>query len=238
MEMTASGISGDASTSNAAELKALETKLTAEHQSQMQTAIEAARVEALKNPLSIPEVKAELESAVERGRQEAGMKLKLKDATLVKTQARLKALEAQLEAAGLTPWSLLKQRPSFHLPQLHPLGPPALHRPQLHLLAPRPQQRLFREALPRFLPAPNLLLQMYEAEALRVAVEDKPLEEEELRHPFQLTLLQMLPLRRLHQQHRLWPRQLRRVYPFWEPLQQLNALVMETQLGTILSLSD
>lgn len=108
---------------HAAELRALEERLSKQHQDELKRAVESAREAAPKADgesnqqaidaavaARVAELKAqqeeELTAAVERGRMESATKSKLKDAQLVRTQGRLKELEAQLEEAkkaGFTP---------------------------------------------------------------------------------------------------------------------------------------
>ena len=106
---------------HAAELKALEERLTADHKATLKTAVEEAlksRPEAsqgdqkgaVEAAMAGVEAQAqarlqeEIASAVERGRMEQAAKNKLKDSQLVKAQKRVKELEAQIhewQAAGI-----------------------------------------------------------------------------------------------------------------------------------------
>ncbi|KAJ6621759.1 hypothetical protein B0H10DRAFT_944077 [Mycena sp. CBHHK59/15] len=109
---------------HADELQALQETLTAKHAAELKAAVEAARAE---NPGSDSPVDQdakiaaaiaehdkglekihteEIAAAVERGRIEGGAKAKLKDAQLVRTQKKVKDLEAQILAwqkEGLVP---------------------------------------------------------------------------------------------------------------------------------------
>ncbi|KIM43182.1 hypothetical protein M413DRAFT_9931 [Hebeloma cylindrosporum] len=117
------GVQEDISKRHAEELKALEQKLKADHESELKARIEAAlksrpapaensadQQAAIDAALAEYEKKLqqrhneEIASAVERGRMEQGAKAKLKDSQLVKAQKRVKDLEAQIhewQAAGI-----------------------------------------------------------------------------------------------------------------------------------------
>jgi nucleoprotein TPR len=113
------GTGTDASVSSAnerhlEELRALEDRLTAEHKQELEAAVTAARKEAQSTTTNVDhqaavaaaiaehekEAQARLEheiaQAVERGRIEQATRGKLKDQALIRTQAKLKELEAQV----------------------------------------------------------------------------------------------------------------------------------------------
>jgi nucleoprotein TPR len=120
---------------HADELRELETRLTAKHQQEIKTAIDAAIASAQKPVPStsgsekdsleatMSEYKAKLEqtraeeiaAAVERGRMEQSAKAKLKDSQLVRAQSKLKDLEAQVlewRKAGIVPSDALPSAPA------------------------------------------------------------------------------------------------------------------------------
>ncbi|KAJ7689165.1 hypothetical protein B0H17DRAFT_1012272 [Mycena rosella] len=121
---SAGTISEDVVKKHADELQALQETLAAKHAAELKAAVDAARAE---NPGSSPAVDVdaavaaaiakhdkdqeksrqdEITAAVERGRAEAATRAKLKDQQLVKTQKKMKDLEAQILAwqkEGLLP---------------------------------------------------------------------------------------------------------------------------------------
>jgi nucleoprotein TPR len=111
---------------HAEELQNLQVRLLAEHQKQLQTAVEAAKKElpsgsemsdtglkvAIAAAIAEHDIdleqrrQAELQEATESGRREADMKGRLKDAQLLRTQTKLKEKEALIlswQNAGLVP---------------------------------------------------------------------------------------------------------------------------------------
>ena len=116
----AASSSGDAA-KHAQELRALEDRLTKEHEEKLKFAVEAAKAEAPQAaaapvPLDVqPAIDAALakykeqikeehakaiEDAIDRGRKEVAARSKLKDQQLVKAQAKVKELEARLLELG------------------------------------------------------------------------------------------------------------------------------------------
>ncbi|KAI0062384.1 hypothetical protein BV25DRAFT_684100 [Artomyces pyxidatus] len=115
---------------HAEELRALEARLKAEHEAALQAAVAAAAAAAASPSTSTHDQNAAIDAAVaakeaelqamhqeaiakamESGRLEGAFKLKVKDGQMVKTQRRLKELEAQIEEwkkAGVVPatWTL------------------------------------------------------------------------------------------------------------------------------------
>ena len=98
---------------HAEELRALEERLVQKHQAELKAALEAAKASApapppdtqaaidaaltaYKDTLKEEHTKA-LDDAVERGRKEAAARAKLKDQQLVRSQARVKELEARIQ---------------------------------------------------------------------------------------------------------------------------------------------
>ncbi|THH00176.1 hypothetical protein EW026_g2304 [Hermanssonia centrifuga] len=115
-EMQAAGNSSTETDSrHAEELRALEERLAKKYQEELKSAVDAAKANVAKGTAG-PDQKAaidaaiaareqewksaheaEIAAAVESGRREAEAKNKIKDAQLVRTQAKLKVLEGQLE---------------------------------------------------------------------------------------------------------------------------------------------
>lgn len=88
-------------------MRSLETKLVAKHEEELKAAREEARKEALQSAggskddeggVSAEEHDQALKAAVERGRREISVKLKLKEQMLIKAQSNVKHLEAQIKA--------------------------------------------------------------------------------------------------------------------------------------------
>ncbi|KAJ6452549.1 hypothetical protein C8R47DRAFT_265655 [Mycena vitilis] len=121
-EEQSSAVPEDVAKKHADELQALQESLTAKHTVELKAAVDAARAENAAPPADTPVLIAdaiakhdkeqeaarqeEIMAAVERGRSEAAMKAKVKDQQLVRSQARLKELEAQILAwqkAGVLP---------------------------------------------------------------------------------------------------------------------------------------
>ncbi|KAJ6584124.1 hypothetical protein DFH09DRAFT_1434376 [Mycena vulgaris] len=113
---SAGTVSEDIVKKHADELQALQESLTSKHAAELKAAVDAARAE---NPSSSPPAdidaliaaaiekhdkdqekgrQDEITAAVERGRAEAATRAKLKDQQLVKTQKKVKDLEAQILA--------------------------------------------------------------------------------------------------------------------------------------------
>ncbi|KAM5539450.1 hypothetical protein V8D89_006902 [Ganoderma adspersum] len=119
------------------ELRALEKRLVQKHQAELKVALEAAKASApapppdtqaaidaaltaYKDTLKEEHVKA-LDDAVERGRKEAAARAKLKDQQLVRSQARVKELEARIQqldptAATAAPAAAKEAAPSKPAP--------------------------------------------------------------------------------------------------------------------------
>ncbi|PCH39913.1 hypothetical protein WOLCODRAFT_88363 [Wolfiporia cocos MD-104 SS10] len=121
---------------HAEELRELEARLSAKHQEELEVAVASARADALATVSAsgtgdqqqaieaavaarIEELKKdqeqEIAAAVDRGRMEQAAKSKIKDAQLVRVQARLKDLEAQIlkwQEAGLVPREPIPAKPA------------------------------------------------------------------------------------------------------------------------------
>lgn len=119
--------SADIAKAHADELRALEERLKAEHQKQLQAALEAAKKEAATGTQSGSDVdrkaeiaaaieahekeleprrQAEIKEAMDNGRKEAEMKGRIKDNQLLRAQTKLKEKEALIlgwQNAGLVP---------------------------------------------------------------------------------------------------------------------------------------
>ncbi|KAI0770118.1 hypothetical protein C8Q74DRAFT_1333063 [Fomes fomentarius] len=109
---SSSGGAEEAASKHAEELRAVEERLVKKHEEELKMALEAAKASASAPPpdtqaaidAALAEYKEKLQEehakavddAVERGRREAAARSKVKDQQLVRTQARLKDLEARL----------------------------------------------------------------------------------------------------------------------------------------------
>lgn len=138
-ELQASGsstIPDDIAKAHAEELQNLQARLMAEHQKQLQVAVEAAKKELPSGGSAVSDAEqkaaiaaaiaahdkelephrlAELQEATESGRREADMKSRLKDAQLLRTQTKLKEKEALIlgwQNAGLVPKDEKQATPS------------------------------------------------------------------------------------------------------------------------------
>lgn len=124
---SSSAIPDDISQAHAEELRSLRDRLVAEHQKQLEVAVEAAKRELPTSGPAIskaeqqaaieaaiiahdkelePRRQAELQEAMESGRKEADVKGRLKDAQLLRTQTKLKEKEALIlgwQNAGFVP---------------------------------------------------------------------------------------------------------------------------------------
>ncbi|KAI0338862.1 hypothetical protein BDW22DRAFT_1362157 [Trametopsis cervina] len=116
-ELSASAAQPADAAKAAEELRMLEERLTKQHQEELKKALESVAATAAATTNGVVDQKAiddalaakeaelkvkheeELAAAVERGRMESAAKGKLKDGQLVRVQAKLKDLEAQLEEA-------------------------------------------------------------------------------------------------------------------------------------------
>jgi nucleoprotein TPR len=95
------------------ELQAQATQLKTEHDAALTAAVEAAKAATPAAPSDSSYTESDIAAAVERGRQELGAKLKIKESQLQKLQAKLKTVEQQLfelskldkaaDAAGAAP---------------------------------------------------------------------------------------------------------------------------------------
>ena len=99
------------------ELQALEQRLRAKHQGELKAAVDAAVAKAKEQSSTTPATgekagavnakhQEEIVKAMESGRLEGQLKMKMKDSQLVRAQSRVKALEAQIEQwkkSGLIP---------------------------------------------------------------------------------------------------------------------------------------
>ena len=128
---------------HAEELRALEERLVQKHQAELKAALEAAKASgpapppdtqaaidaalaAYKGTLKEEHTKA-LDDAVERGRKEAAARAKIKDQQLVRTQARVKELEARIQqldptAATSAPAAAKEAAPSKPTPAAPPVA--------------------------------------------------------------------------------------------------------------------
>lgn len=130
---------------NVEELRSLEEKLRAQHQEELQAAIENARKEqnttipppnqqaaieaaVVEHQKALEEKHAkDIEGALERGRMEQATKNKLKDAQLVKAQTRVKDLEIRIQkwkdAGYIPPEELAATAPKTLAPVPRPAAP-------------------------------------------------------------------------------------------------------------------
>ncbi|KAI5123451.1 hypothetical protein M0805_008822 [Coniferiporia weirii] len=96
---------GEVTARHAGELRTLEARLVAKHEEELKAAIDMARQEATNasapteaGHVSTEEHEQALKAAMERGRVESAAKLRLKESMLIKAQANVKHLEAQIKA--------------------------------------------------------------------------------------------------------------------------------------------
>ncbi|TRM58157.1 hypothetical protein BD626DRAFT_410863 [Schizophyllum amplum] len=89
-----SGAAPSDAAKHAEELRALQERLTAEHEEKLKAAVAAASASSAQGGKFTDK---DISDAVERGRQEAGMKVKLKDKQLMGTTHRLKQFEAAVQ---------------------------------------------------------------------------------------------------------------------------------------------
>ncbi|KAG2344469.1 hypothetical protein BDR05DRAFT_975520 [Suillus weaverae] len=135
-EITAGGASvntEELSKKHAQELEALRAQLTAQHEAALKAAVDAAAspsdqaaiaaaIAAHDAELQVQH-SAELDAAVDRGRLESQAKNKIKDGQLVRSQAKLKDLEAQVlewRKAGLIPDAPPPQTPTASTSKVSP----------------------------------------------------------------------------------------------------------------------
>ncbi|KAG1780540.1 hypothetical protein EV702DRAFT_1078352 [Suillus placidus] len=135
-EITAGGASvntEELSKKHAQELEALRAQLTAQHEAALKAAVNAATSPsdqaAIATAIAAHDAElqvqhnAELDAAVDRGRLESQAKNKIKDGQLVRSQARLKDLEAQVlewRKAGLIPDAPPPQTPTASTSKVSP----------------------------------------------------------------------------------------------------------------------
>ncbi|KAG2066943.1 hypothetical protein BDR04DRAFT_898109 [Suillus decipiens] len=146
-EITAGGASvntEELSKKHTQELEALRAQLTAQHEAALKAAVDAATKAAKTETVTSSDEamqaaiaaaiaahdaelqirhSAELDAAVERGRLESQAKSKIKDGQLVRSQARLKELEAQVlewRKAGLVPDTPPPQTPTASTSKVPP----------------------------------------------------------------------------------------------------------------------